>query len=52
MLTTAPSTSPARRRYVTVDEEAGRALFYAFVESSNDPDNAPVVLWLNGWVNE
>jgi serine carboxypeptidase-like clade 2 len=34
--------------YVTVDEEAGRALFYAFVESSGDPKSDPVVLWLNG----
>ena len=36
-------------RYITVDEEAGRALFYAFVESSGNPKEDPVVLWLNGW---
>jgi len=34
--------------YVTVDEDAGRALFYAFVESSGNPKEDPVVLWLNG----
>ncbi|CAO2144832.1 unnamed protein product [Urochloa humidicola] len=39
--------------YITVDEEAGRALFYWFQEadSSNDgtdPATAPLVLWLNG----
>ena len=37
------------RSYVTVDEEAGRALFYAFVESSGSPGTDPLVLWLNGW---
>ncbi|CAL4986418.1 unnamed protein product [Urochloa decumbens] len=40
--------------YITVDEEAGRALYYWFQEadSSNDdgtdPATAPLVLWLNG----
>lgn len=34
--------------YVTVDESAGRSLFYAFVESQNDPAKDPLVLWLNG----
>ena len=38
-------------RYVTVDEEAGRALFYAFVESSGNPKEDPVVLWLNGYLS-
>ena len=34
--------------YVTVNEEAGRALFYWFVEAEEDPDTKPLVLWLNG----
>ncbi|KAG1334636.1 Serine carboxypeptidase II-3 [Cocos nucifera] len=34
--------------YVTVDAEAGRALFYYFVESPEDPSTKPLVLWLNG----
>ncbi|XP_038984500.1 serine carboxypeptidase 1-like [Phoenix dactylifera] len=34
--------------YVTVDPEAGRALFYYFVESPQDPSTKPLVLWLNG----
>lgn len=31
-----------------MDEEAGRALFYVFVESTHAPASDPVVLWLNG----
>ncbi|MCD7446108.1 hypothetical protein HAX54_037315 [Datura stramonium] len=34
--------------YVTVDPNAGRALFYYLVESSGDPSKKPLVLWLNG----
>ncbi|CAN6306433.1 unnamed protein product [Urochloa humidicola] len=34
--------------YVTVDAKAGRALFYYFVEASQDPSDKPLVLWLNG----
>lgn len=34
--------------YVTVEPKAGRALFYYFVESSQDPATKPLVLWLNG----
>ncbi|XP_020268604.1 serine carboxypeptidase II-2 [Asparagus officinalis] len=34
--------------YVTVDEEAGRALFYWFFEAAEDPASKPLVLWLNG----
>jgi hypothetical protein len=34
--------------YVTVDEQAGRTLFYTFVESSGAPATDPLVLWLNG----
>lgn len=37
-----------QRRYVTVDERAGRALFYVFVTSSRDPVTDPLLLWLNG----
>ena len=34
-------------RYITVNEKAGRSLFYIFVESKNSAAD-PVVLWLNG----
>ncbi|KAG2563566.1 hypothetical protein PVAP13_8KG327004 [Panicum virgatum] len=37
--------------YVTVDEHAGRALYYWFQEAdprTADPDAAPLLLWLNG----
>lgn len=34
--------------YVTVDEKAGRALFYYFVEAENDSQSTPLTLWLNG----
>ncbi|KAJ1410267.1 Serine carboxypeptidase, serine active site [Sesbania bispinosa] len=34
--------------YVTVDQEAGRALFYYFVESPYYSSTKPLVLWLNG----
>ena len=37
--------------YVTVDEHAGRALYYWFQEADRgtaDPDAAPLLLWLNG----
>lgn len=34
--------------YVTVDANAGRALFYYLAESSGDPSTKPLVLWLNG----
>ncbi|KAL2482075.1 Serine carboxypeptidase-like 27 [Forsythia ovata] len=36
--------------YVTVDQKAGRALFYWLVEtpSSKKPESKPLVLWLNG----
>nr|GMD00095.1 serine carboxypeptidase II-3-like [Ipomoea batatas] len=33
--------------YVTVDPQAGRALFYYFAESET-PSDKPLVLWLNG----
>lgn len=34
--------------YVTVNESAGRTLFYAFAESKEDKQSKPLVLWLNG----
>ncbi|CAI9091083.1 OLC1v1026008C1 [Oldenlandia corymbosa var. corymbosa] len=36
--------------YVTVNKDAGRALFYWFVESpaSRAPESRPLLLWLNG----
>lgn len=34
--------------YVTVDHEAGRALFYYFVEAPLNSSSKPLVLWLNG----
>lgn len=34
--------------YVTVDSQAGRALFYYFVESPENSSTNPLVLWLNG----
>ncbi|KAJ9552438.1 hypothetical protein OSB04_016483 [Centaurea solstitialis] len=34
--------------YVTVNQSAGRALFYYFVESPTDSSTKPLVLWLNG----
>ncbi|CAN4112241.1 unnamed protein product [Withania somnifera] len=38
--------------YVTVDANAGRALFYYFTESTQDPSNKPLLLWLNGGMAE
>ncbi|VAH02072.1 unnamed protein product [Triticum turgidum subsp. durum] len=34
--------------YITVDEGAGRALFYLLQEAPEDVQPAPLVLWLNG----
>lgn len=34
--------------YVTVNQQAGRALFYWLVESPTIPESKPLVLWLNG----
>ncbi|GAU19856.1 hypothetical protein TSUD_170820 [Trifolium subterraneum] len=34
--------------YVTVNHEAGRALFYWLTEAQQNPLNKPLVIWLNG----
>ncbi|KAK1268108.1 Serine carboxypeptidase-like 25 [Acorus gramineus] len=34
--------------YVTVDDNAGRALFYWLTEAVSQPESKPLVLWLNG----
>ncbi|KAL9683578.1 hypothetical protein QQ045_015400 [Rhodiola kirilowii] len=34
--------------YVTVDEAAGRNLFYWLIEAVEEPESKPLVLWLNG----
>lgn len=36
------------RRYITVDADAGRSLYYTFAESKTDASKHPLVLWLNG----
>ena len=38
----------SRGRYVTVNADAGRALFYVLAESERSPADDPLVLWLNG----
>ncbi|KAH9326408.1 hypothetical protein KI387_006586 [Taxus chinensis] len=34
--------------YVTVNQQAGRALFYWLTEATTNPSSKPLVLWLNG----
>lgn len=34
--------------YIAVDDAATRSLFYWFVEATNSPEKAPIVLWTNG----
>ncbi|XP_026402197.1 serine carboxypeptidase II-2-like isoform X2 [Papaver somniferum] len=34
--------------YVTVNEDAGRNLFYWFIEATKDPSSKPLILWING----
>ncbi|PHT59724.1 Serine carboxypeptidase-like 40, partial [Capsicum baccatum] len=34
--------------YVTVDESAGRAFYYYFVEAQRSKESLPLLLWLNG----
>lgn len=36
--------------YVTVNESHGRALFYWFFEATKNPQNKPLLLWLNGGI--
>ena len=38
-------SAPGPRRYVTVNETAGRALFYVFAEAA-EAASLPLVLWL------
>lgn len=37
-------------RYITVDDDAGRALYYTLAESQTNAAEHPLVLWLNGSV--
>ncbi|KAI3990609.1 hypothetical protein MKX01_022909 [Papaver californicum] len=34
--------------YVTVNEDAGRNLFYWFIEATKDPSSKPLILWIYG----
>jgi serine carboxypeptidase-like clade 2 len=34
--------------YIQVDQEFGKQSFYWFVESQRDPQNDPVLIWMNG----
>mmetsp|Transcript_4641 Transcript_4641/g.16333 ORF Transcript_4641/g.16333 Transcript_4641/m.16333 type:complete len:463 (+) Transcript_4641:73-1461(+) len=34
--------------YITIDESLGKEYFYWFVESENDRENDPIVLWMQG----
>jgi hypothetical protein len=45
-----PVSFSMRSGYITVDEKAGRALFFWFVEADvpGDSASAPLTLWLNG----
>ena len=36
--------------YVTVDESAGRALYYYFVEAQHSNESLPLLLWLHGGI--
>ncbi|CAH9133730.1 unnamed protein product [Cuscuta epithymum] len=38
--------------YVTVNKTNGRSLFYWFFESSTSPQQKPLLLWLNGDLDE
>ena len=51
LITSLPGYSfsqPMYSGYVNVNVSHGRNLFYWFVESSVNPDTAPLVLWTNG----
>ncbi|XP_044491978.1 serine carboxypeptidase-like 34 [Mangifera indica] len=43
-----PVTFKQYAGYVTVNETRGRALFYWFFEASSNPEEKPLLLWLNG----
>ncbi|XP_044490106.1 serine carboxypeptidase-like 34 [Mangifera indica] len=47
-----PGQPPVKFRqyagYVTVNETHGRALFYWFFEATENPEEKPLLLWLNG----
>ena len=34
--------------YITVNKEAGRALYYYFVEATEEPEKKPLAFWFNG----
>ena len=36
--------------YITVDKNAGRALFYWLIEATENSSSKPLVLWLNGGI--
>lgn len=44
----APSSCRHYGGYITVDEEAGRHLYYYMAMSEGDPAGDPVMLWMNG----
>ena len=43
-----PSTSAPDVRYIKVSDHTDRRLFYILTEAEEDPENAPLILWLNG----
>ena len=49
-----PGQPPVKFRqysgYVTVDESQGKALFYWFFEATHNPEDKPLLLWLNGGI--
>lgn len=43
-----PLPSALYMGYITVNQTAGRAIFYAFAESQNNPATDPLVIWFTG----
>lgn len=45
-----PRRPPKRpcRRYLQVNKEPSREIFYSFVESEDNPDQDPLLVWLQG----